>query len=218
MIRDQNRDRAYKQLMRRPVHSQLSYEKITDWLGEVRGEVEEVAFATEDDDVIVEALDGDVDEAFEFKSAYSVLSAELDQFACDLEEWGAVPEYFDEFFVGMGKVESLDLYEPEIGDYQSITNRFTVRAYQDEASRRLMKLTKAQLLDTAGQCIRIAMAYVGLRKRYEDLEDSLMAVRGINHELLENIKEIEKAYEDVDYSEWKWRRLLEALPDECWLR
>ena len=37
-------------------------------------------------------------------------------------------------------------------------------------------------------------------------------------ELLDAIREIERAYEDEGYSEWRWYRLTEALPAECWLR
>lgn len=85
-------------------------------------ECENIRWYTDSDDgndSLINALDGDEDEACEFKMMFADLCAECEQMSEDLnEEW--VPECFDIFFVAAGAGEDyggLLGYDSYEGDY-----------------------------------------------------------------------------------------------------
>ena len=109
------------------------------------------------------------------------------------------------------------------GDYFGLDS-WLVNPAQLEADKRLMRLTKQELLDAASQCFRVAMAFVALKSRWGDLKDSIDIVRAQNDGLLTTIKRIEDICDRADSSEWQesaakeFEQLISILPDECWLR
>lgn len=215
---------------KKPIVKNLNLDTITEDLWEIQGECEDVRWYTDSEDgtdTLINALDGDDDEAYEFKMAFGDLCAECENMSTDLaEEW--VPECFDMFFVAAGTGNSyggLLGYDSWEQDYfgLSCTNSFA----EDETKKKLKQMTKDELIAAARQCFKVYHAYIGLRNRYDSLKAAIDILRDQNTGILQAIKEIEKLYENASerqgaYAEFskEWRefeRYTNTLPQEVWI-
>lgn len=229
--KEMKKEKARNLRFKKPIVKDLNLDKITEGLWEIQGVCEEIRWYTDSDDgedSLINALDGEEDEAYEFKMAFADLCAECERMQGDLqEEW--VPECFDIFFVASGAGESFggmlgwDFYE---GDYFGIDGMDVFA--EDEARKKLKRLSKDDLITAARQCFKVYQAYIGLRNRYDSLKAAIDILRDQNTGFLQIIKEIEKLYEQAaehqglyaEYSkEWKeFERYTDALPPETWIQ
>ncbi len=159
-----------KQLrFKKPIVKNLNLDYIKEDLWDIRDECETVRWYTDsDDEVLINALNGDEEEAYEFKIAFGDLCAECEQMSDDLnEEW--VPECFDLLFVAAGASEygggllGWDSFE---GDYFGIDCMDSFA--EDEAKKKLKSMTKDQLIESIRQCVNyppLAHAEVGASVR-----------------------------------------------------
>lgn len=221
------RQKAKNLRYKKPIVRDLNIDKINEELWDIQAECENVRWYTDSEDgtdSLINALDGDDDEAYEFKMAFGDLCAECENMQIDLaEEW--VPECFDIFFVAAG---AGDLYGGLLGydsweqDYfgLSCTDSFA----EDETKKKLKQMTKDELIAAARQCFKVYHAYIGLRNRYDSLKAAIDILRDKNTGVLQAVKEIEKLYEAAsgiyaEYSE-EWRafeKYTDMLPQETWI-
>lgn len=188
-------------------------------------------FADQDDETLLNALDGDEDEAWEFKMAFADLEAKASHLAYSIEDcfgWGVSddPErdYNDCTVALIGNRYSLVGYDSEEEDYFSLTGYDTKLACT-EAGKRLMRKTKADMLSTIGQCMGILVAFLDLRQQYDYLKATFDILRDENTSMLKQIKEIEAAYSAADAVGWydwypevkRFEQLLNCLPDRAWV-
>lgn len=224
------RNKARNLRYKKPIAKNLNLEKITEDLWDIQEECENIRWYTDSEDgtdSLVNALDGDEDEAYEFKMAFADLCAECDQMRTDLEEeW--VPDCFDIFFVAAGAGElyggllGYDSYEQ---DYFGIN--CTDAWAEDEAKKKLKHMTKDNLIVAVRQCLKVYHAYIGLRNRYDSLKAAIDILRDQNTGYLQAVKEIEKLYEAVSADVYSrnelskesqdWKRYTDALPQEAWI-
>lgn len=216
---------------KKPIVRDLNLDKIQEGLWNIMEECENIRWYTDSDDgndSLINALDGDEDEAYEFKMAFADLCAECERMQEDLqEEW--IPNCFDTFFVAAGAGESFggllgwDSFE---GDYFGIDG--TDAWAEDEAKKKMKTITKDELIAAARQCFKVYQSYIGLRNRYDSLKAAIDILRDQNTGFLQTIKEIERLYEAASkeqgitakYStEWKeFERCTDALPQEAWIQ
>ena len=216
---------------KKPIVRDLNLDKIQEGLWNIMEECENIRWYTDSDDgndSLINALDGDEDEAYEFKMAFADLCAECERMQEDLqEEW--IPNCFDTFFVAAGAGENFggllgwDSFE---GDYFGIDG--TDAWAEDEAKKKLKTITKEELIAAARQCFKVYQSYIGLRSRYDSLKAAIDILRDQNTGFLQTIKEIERLYETASkeqgitakYStEWKeFERYADALPQEAWIQ
>lgn len=140
---------------KKPIVRNLNLASITQDIWDMKEECENVRWYTDSEDgedSLINALDGDEDEAYEFKMAFSDLCAECERMFEDLrEEW--VPECFDIFFVAAGASDSgggllgWDAYDQ---DYMGIS--CTDSLAEDEAEKKLKQMTKDNLIAATRQC------------------------------------------------------------------
>lgn len=224
------RQKAIQLRYKKPIVRDLNLDSIQQELWEIQEECENVRWYTDSEDgedSLINALDGDEDEAYEFRMAFADLCAECDRMSEDLnEEW--VPECFDIFFVAAGAgntyggILGYDAYE---GDYFVISclDRFA----EDEAKKELKVMTKDNLIAAARQCFKIYHAYIGLRNRYDNLKAAIDILRDQNTGYLQAVTEINRLYEEASKDEWsrrdwskeskEWDRYTDALPPEAWV-
>lgn len=212
---------------RKPIVKNINLYSIKDDLYDITGECEEVRWYWEsDDETLINALDGDDDEAYEFKMMFGDLCAECEQMRDDMEE-EYVPECFDSFFVAIGAGEigggylGYDSYEQDYFGL-SCADGFT----ESESAKRLKQLTKDQLIESAHICFKVYHAYLGIRHRYDCLKASMDILRDQNTGYLQMVKQIEEVYakanEDNFYSWYQstkdLERLINCMPQEAWLQ
>ena len=209
---------------KRPMMKYMNLDYIRDRLWEMRDAVSDVQWFADDEDNLVSALAGDEDEAWEFKMAFSDLAAELEQFEADLDDaW--IPDCFDDLFPAVemdGVMLGYDTYEH---DYFGI-DPYEYGAASKEAEKRICRLTKDELLDAVGACLRVYAAFTAVQYRYDCLEASLNIVRGQNMERLKLIKAIEEQYQKAEDDKWRsWSsevnkldKLLREVPQEYWIQ
>lgn len=222
------REKAKQLRYRKPIVKDLNLQEIQEQLWDIQEECENVRwFEDSDEETLIDALDGDEDEAYEFRMMFADLCAECERMQSDLEgEW--VPECFDLFFVAAGAGNDyggLLGYDSFEEDYFGIgcTDSFA----ENEAEKRLKQMTKDELIEASRQCFRIFQSYISLRHRYDCLRATMDILKGENLDFLQSIKEIEKAYDAMwgggyfnEYSKEAryFDKICRNLPPAAWIQ
>ncbi|MBO6268603.1 MAG: hypothetical protein J6N19_05605 [Clostridium sp.] len=213
---------------KKPIARYMNLDFIREEIDFMADVIYDIQWFIEDEQNLVNALAGDEDEAWEFKMAFSDLAAELDQFQEDMNEaW--IPEYFDELFPAAGAdcfggFLGFDTYEQ---DYYGL-DRYESEWGQKEAEKRLCRMTKKELLEAVGACLRVYQSFVALKYRFDCLDASLKIIQETNLEGLKLVKAIEEQYEKADEESWHFEHdwspavkqldsMLAEMPREYWL-
>lgn len=218
--------KAKQMRYKKPIVKNLNIRTIQEDLWDIQEACEEVRWYTDSEDgtdSLINALDGDEDEAYEFRIAFADLCAECEQMLNDMEdEW--IPDCFDLLFVAAGAGERYggllgwDSYE---SDYFGLSQ--DVDAWvENEASKKLTQMTKKELIEAMRQSFRIFSAYIGLRNRYDNLKAAIDILRNQNTGVLQAVKEIDRLYEknqsqENSKSNREWKQYTDALPKEAWI-
>lgn len=223
------REKARGLRYKKPIAKDLNLDSIREALWDIQEACGEVEYYIDgDDDTLLNALDGDEDDAFEFKMMFSDLSAEVERMQEDLRN-EYVPEYFDLFFAAVNKggyMLGFDTYEQ---DYYGLDS-FGSELANEEAVKKMKTLTKEQLIESAQCCFRIYQAYIGLRHRYDCIKAAMDILRDENTGYLKMIKQIEETYEraneETDGFKYAWHgtsinelnKILDRMPQEAWIQ
>ena len=226
-VEETKRIKAKNMRYKKPIAKDLNLQTINEELWEIQEECENVHwFCDTDEETLINALDGNEDEAYEFKMLFADLCAECEQMLNDLqEEW--IPECFDIFFVAVGAGEvygGLLGYDNYEGDYFGLN--CTDAWAEDEAKKVLKRMTKDELIAAARQCFRVYSSYIALRYRYDCLKNSMDILRDQNTGYLQTVKEIEELYlkaEQEEFRDWKpntrkFENYLNSLPNDAWIQ
>lgn len=215
---------------KKPIVKNLNLDSIKEELWDIQGECEDVHWYFDtDEETLINALDGDEDEAYEFKMMFADLCAECERMSEDLEEeW--IPDCFDIFFVAVGAGEDFggilgyDTYEQ---DYFGLSCS-EVWA-EDESKKVLKRMTKDELIVAARQCFRVYQSFIALRHRYDCLKAAMDILRDQNTGHLQMVKQIEDVYDKAEKASSGFRipfkkaayeldRILENMPQEAWIQ
>jgi L-fucose isomerase-like protein len=190
-------ERARNLRYKKAALASLSFESMTDELYNISSECTDIQYFMSDDESLVAALDGDEDDAYEFKMMFCELSAKCEQFDSDIRD-SYVKEHFDDFMVGiLGNKYNAVGYDSFEEDYFSLT-RFEGELAQTESGKRIMKLTKQEMLSIAGQCFGTALAFLDVRYAYDYLKATFDILKDENTSFLLIIKDIEAAYTEAE--------------------
>ena len=205
--------------------ARLNLDTIRDELSEISENCDNVRYFIEDDsETLLAALDGDEEEEYEFKMMFFDLSAKCDRLSEVLYD-GYVTEYFDDFLVGVaGNRYELVGYDGYEEDYYSLAS-YDSEAGTKESGKRLMRLTKNELISTAGQVFGIVMSFLDITSCYDSLKAAFDILREDNTSYLKIIKEIDSVYDAADkdgFYPWdnstkRFDELVDQLPDRAWL-
>lgn len=224
------RQKARNLRYKKPIVKDLNLENIRQELWDIQEECESVHWYFDtDEDTLINALDGNEDEAYEFRMMFGDLCAECERMLEDLdEEW--IPEYFDYFFVALGVGEDFggllgyDSYEQ---DYFGLS---CIDAYaEDEGKKVLKRLTKEDLIAAARQCFKVYQSFIALRHRYDCLKAAIDILREQNTGYLQMVKQIDEVYEKAEKASLGFHynfceeireldRILENMPQEAWIQ
>ena len=236
---EKRREKARNLRYRKPAVRDLNLASRQEQLSDIEEECAEVHWYCDSEDgwdTLLNALDGDDDDAWEFKLAFADLEGECERMRDDLDQvidWDATLEdHFDLFFAGIGAGSvggGLWGYDDYEGDYYGLEPGWESKAAEKTGREKLKRLTKDQLIDLAGQAFRIAVNFISLRLRYDNLKAAMDILREQNTALLQQVKAIEDLYDRAEaegFSKYDFTRgeneksldrLLNALPDRTWI-
>lgn len=229
---ERTRNLRYK----RPALASMGFEVMIAELEEIEEACTDIHwFVDQDDDTLINALDGDEEEAFEFKFAFAALEAKADQLRQAMSDnWGYPAQLYDTPYYRrydyctvalVGNRYRIIGWDADEEDYMSLT-RYDEELAETEAGKWLMRLTKKDMISTIGQSIGTLLAFLDLRQSYDYLKATFDILRDENTSMLQQIKAIEAAYEEACCTDWwhtkreaveQFDRLLAALPDRAWI-
>ena len=210
---------------KKAILAEFNLESIRDELSTINYECDDIRWiANGDEGALIAALDGDEEEAFEFRMAFSELSAECEMLY-DLLYSNDIDEYFDDMLAGISDGSGMQLvgYDSFEEDYYGLVG-YDEKLGIREAKKRIERLTKQQIISAANQTFRALMCFLNIRYKYDYLKASFDVLKGDNTAFLSIIKQIETEYRNVteydkfDYeTQKKFDSLLAALPDRVWV-
>ncbi len=208
----------------------MGFEFLRVELDDIRDACDTIHWWTDqDDETLLNALDGDDEDVWEFKLAFSHLEAKADELfemiyeLCRYEDdFGQV---YDDCTVALiGNRYQTIGYDSFEEDYYALTG-YEPGLAQTESGKRLMRRTKAEIISIIGQCFGILIAFLDLRQQYDYLKATFDILRDENTSMLQQVREIDAAYKALvtadlsarSEAEKKFDRLLSALPDRVWM-
>lgn len=175
------REKARNLRYKKPIVKNINLWAITQNLQDIYEECTNVQwYFDSDDDTLLNALDGNEDEEFEFRVMFSDLCAECERMLSDLENC-YVPDCFDDFFVAIGGSEcgggllGWDSYEQDYFGIE-ISDSFA----EQESRKRLGRLKKSELIESAHACLKVLYAYLGIQNRYDNLKAAMDILKDKN--------------------------------------
>lgn len=211
---------------KKPMLAELGLETIQIQLWEILDACNDVKWCLEGDNGVLESFfDDNEDEEFEFKMAFSTLGAECEQLWELLAKADEIKEYFDDCTVALiGNRYRLLGYDDYEEDYYSLTS-YDAHLSHTIAGKRIMRMTKSEMLSTIGQCVGILLAFCNVQYKYEYLKSTLDIIRDENMSVIKTIKEVEEAYENaqkagfsrLDESFRIFEKLIQELPEKIWI-
>ena len=204
--------------------SLIQRERLSDVIYELQEECSYLLYE-EDKSALVDALGGDEEELHEIRLCLADLEGNCEILIDRLRD-GYVTEYFDDYLVGsLGNTQSVVGYDQYENDYFHITG-FVAELAQRESGKRLMRLTKEQLIAIGGQCFGILISYLDLRHEYNCLTAVFGLIKDERKKLLDKVETVMTVYEQWAASEpyskerrESERRLdnaISLLPDKVW--
>ncbi len=143
-------------------------------------------------------------------------------------EYDDPPALFDLFFPAIdtpGEVWGYDITEH---DYYGFQSAYDEDAAREQARKRLMRLTKEQLIKLSGLCMEIARQYLSLISRHDALSSVLAILKREEEVRMQTVVRLETLYEeaarDTDDFKYDWGAksaafdlALSELPDRIWV-
>lgn len=224
------RQKARLMRCKKPIVKDLNLMAIREKLFNIQEECESVHWYVDtDDETLINALDGNEDEAYEFKMMFCDLCACCERMYEDLnKEW--VTDCFDSFFVAAGAggdfggLLGYDSYEQDYFGLEC-TDAFA----EDESRKTLKRLTKDELIDASRQCFRIYQSFIALTYRFDCIKAAMDILKDENTGYIQMVKQIEEIYEKADRESCGFRysykdevkeldRLARSMPQEAWIQ
>lgn len=213
---------------KRPALSGLSYYEIVEKLDEISEACSEIHWAFEDDETLINALDGNDEEAWEFKMLFGSLEAEAYQLSEAMTDgyeylWDDPEKHWNDLSVALignrFKLVGFDDYQE---DYFALSS-YEQELATSEAGKRVCRLTKAEMLSQIGQVLGLILAFHNVEMKYDALKATIDILRDRNTSIIKQIKAIEAAYTKAQGEpEWgrDWKafdRMTSELPEQLWI-
>lgn len=220
-----NAEKARELRYKKSIASGFNLDDIINELYEISSECDEIRYFVENDEnTLMDALDGNEEEAYEFKMMFCDLSSECEELHYQLSEYG-VHECFDDFFCRVaGSCTTILGYDVVETDYFKLSS-FESQLAKEESEKRIMRMTKSEILVAAEQCFGVASAFLNIRYKYDYLKAAFDILKGKNASYLKIIKDIEQTYEEADAEDWyssdenvkHFEHIISGLPDKVWV-
>lgn len=201
----------------------MGFDAIEAELEEISTACDDVTYFLGNEEDLLDAFDGDAEEAWEFRIGFADLSSNCYQLQEALWECGSREDFDDCTVALIGNRYDLVGFDSYEEDYYSLC-RYEAELAETEAGKRLMRKTKAEMISFIGQALGTLMAFLDLRDRYYSLKATLDILRDKNHTILQAVKAIEEAYEKAAAHPDSWNddskafdQMTDLLPPRLWV-
>ena len=221
---DARRIKARNLRYKKAISTELNLEQITQNLWEMQEQSSNIRWwYAQGDETMLDEMIGDEEESYELRMAFSTLDADCEHMIDDLDN-ELVPEFFDVFFGAIvgGSCGGMLGFDSYAGDYFDITG-YEESLAQKECCKRMKAHTKDEILDAYSVCFRVAINYISLKNRYDNLKSYIDILNGTNTGFLKTVKRIEELYDEfsndpLSLATREFDRLVNNMPDEVWLQ
>lgn len=227
---DQARQRAKALRYKRSALATLGWHDIYNELCDIQQACEDIRWIEDSSDITQEVLSGDEDEGCGYQMDFAQLAGDAERLASALydacgEMYGDDNTGFDDCLVGLlGNRFDCVGYDMIETDYFALCS-YDAGLAQRESAKRLMRMTKADMLTAIGQNLGILLAFYDLRQQYDYAKAALATATEHNLDTLRTVREIEEAYaawcaDDCPQYGDKLHRLERAaddLPEIFWI-
>ena len=232
---EQCRNLMYK----RSMVSKLNYTDIRESLDDMMAMCSDIQYAEQDDDTLINAFDGNEDEAHEFILQFSDLEYDIENMANQFDEMFGYrddPErseiaernFNDDTVALIGKNFHLWGFDEYREDYFKLSDDYFEELATGEAQKRVMRKTKKEMLESIGLTMAFLLKFADVEYRYRTMEATLNIFRDENIRMLKTVKEIDEKYKDLfdehgrlDKYRYKqireFDKLVSELPDKYWV-
>ena len=201
---EQCRNLMYK----RSMVSKLNYTDIRESLDDMMAMCSDIQYAEQDDDTLINAFDGNEDEAHEFILQFSDLEYDIENMANQFDEMFGYrddPErseiaernFNDDTVALIGKNFHLWGFDEYREDYFKLSDDYFEELATGEAQKRVMRKTKKEMLESIGLTMAFLLKFADVEYRYRTMEATLNIFRDENIRMLKTVKEIDEKYKDL---------------------
>lgn len=226
---EQCRNLMYK----RSMVSKLNYTDIRESLDDMMAMCSDIQYAKQDDDTLINAFDGNEDEAHEFILQFSDLEYEIENMANQFDEmfgYSDDPERdFNDVTVALiGKWFSLLGFDAYREDYFELSDDYFENLGTEECQKRVMCKTKKEMLESIGLTMAFLLKFADVEYRYRTMEATLNIFRDENIRMLKTVKEIDEKYKELfdergRFDKYRYQqirefdKLVSELPEKYWV-
>lgn len=219
-------------MYRKTMLSKLNYWEISTQLNDMIEMCGNIKYLEQDDPEIINAFDGNEDDAHEFIMAFSDLVYDLEELSeqlTDIFGYGN-EENFNETAVGLvGKYYETLGFDSLRDDYYLFDSGYSEEIGVQQTRERVMRKTKKQMLDDIGFTMALILQFTDLEYRYNSLEATVGIFKDENIKMLKLVKNIDDKYNEMfdkkgkldKYSKAKeireFDKMVKDLPDKYWV-
>ena len=184
---EQCRNLMYK----RSMVSKLNYTDIRESLDDMMAMCSDIQYAEQDDDTLINAFDGNEDEAHEFILQFSDLEYDIENMANQFDEMFGYrddPErseiaernFNDDTVALIGKNFHLCGFDEYREDYFKLSDDYFEELATGEAQKRVMRKTKKEMLESIGMTMAFLLKFADVEYRYRTMEATFNIFRDEN--------------------------------------
>ena len=220
-------------MYKRSAVARLNYSEICDSLYDMTSMCCDIKYAEQDDDTLINAFDGNEDEAHEFILQFSDLEYDIENLQNQFDEmfgYSDDPERdFNDVTVALiGKWFSLLGFDAYREDYFELSDDYFENLGTEECQKRVMRKTKKEMLESIGLTMAFLLKFSDVEYRYRTMETTLNIFRDENIRMLKTVKEIDEKYKDLfdehgRFDKYRYQqirefdKLVRELPEKYWV-
>lgn len=215
------KERKIRQLnKKKPALKTLNRDTMRMELCDMQEACDQVAYYTaEGDETLLSALLGnDEIDAEELRTSCIMLSGEIDQMLSDMNDPEVFPPRFDKImtFTAHNADDDVLCYDSVEGDYYGC---YWSMWDQDDLKKSLMNLSKEQIIMEFRQSLQVALSFLALKARYDNLDCAADILKGESAERCKTAIRINEIYEERNGKAfYEFERLVNSLPPEEWVK
>ena len=227
---EQCRNLMYK----RAIVEELNLFEIQNCLTDMTEACSNIHYAFDDDETLINAFDGNEDEAHEFIMTFTDLDVEIERLYESFEEMYGYrddpeKEFNDVTVALIGewfRILGFDSYREDFFGFES---HYLEGISVEESQKRIMRKTKKDMLDKIGKTMAFLIKYIDVKSRYEYMKAAVDIFQNENIAVYSTIKNINDKYKELfdkngKLDRWEkekqireFDKIVEGLPEKYWV-